>query len=95
MNNLLSIGTDTTPSAEQALTAGSSTLLLLIGTDGEIPVGAKVAIQVKDSNNEWPAVDALYPTRTTRVLYAPADGDIAYRVTRLPNSAACGVDKSA
>lgn len=86
--NLLSIGTDETPSGDFVVTSGEQVTLALKSASGSnrFP-NAQVYIQLKDDANRYWTVDTLAPAKPAVVLSAAG----TYRLIRKAGGSAAGV----
>lgn len=84
---LLGIGTNTTPSSDLTIAAGSSKTVCLMDAAGQrVDPGAQVEIQLKASNGEYFTIDTLTGGNPGRVIAAEG----VYRFVRRA-AVSCGV----
>jgi len=88
---LLAIGTGAATSSDLTIAEGGSSVLVLKGTNGVIPLDCKVAVQAKGDDGLYYTVDTL--THAKRSFVIDAKG--VYRVSRAASSAAVGVTHEA
>lgn len=88
---LLAIGTGAATSSDLTIAEGGSSVLVLKGTNGVIPLNARVHIQAKGDDNVYYTVATLDAATRSHVINAKG----VYRVSRAASSAAVGVTHEA
>lgn len=88
---LLAIGTGAATSSDLTIADGGSSVLVLKGTNGVIPLDCMVHVQAKGDDSVYYTVDTLHYGKRSFVL----DAKGVYRVSRAASSAAVGVTHEA